>query len=62
MEMKGKMRRPYQKPQIHQVKLDLGEAVLQACKVADLQTHPSGPQKNRQCNHQSGCLQGTYGS
>lgn len=62
MEMKGKMRRPYQKPQIHQVKLDLREAVLVACKTGDGALHPSGPQKNTQCNHASGCLQGEYGS
>jgi hypothetical protein len=34
MESKGKVRKPYCKPQVHQVKLHIEEAVLQGCKTA----------------------------
>lgn len=60
MEMKAKMRRPYQNPQIHEVKLDLEESVLAACKVTSLVTNPAGI-GNLKCNHRQGCLQ-TLGS
>jgi len=50
METKGK-RKPYSKPQVHQVKLKIEEAVLQACKTTAYDT--SG-KANQYCGH-SGC-------
>ncbi len=42
METKEKTRKCYKKPQVNQIKLVIGEAVLQSCKVA-----PGAPGKNK---------------
>jgi hypothetical protein len=57
MESRGKARKPYSKPQVHQVKLHIEEAVLQACKTVPTDT--SG-KANQYCGH-SGCKK-EYGS
>jgi hypothetical protein len=57
MESSGKARKPYSKPQVHQVKLHIEEAVLQACKTVPTDT--SG-KTNQYCGH-SGCKK-EYGS
>lgn len=55
----GKMtiRKPYVKPRIYRVKLEVKEAVLQGCKSAP--GHPAGKQ-TKWCGHQ-GCKT-TFGS
>ncbi len=63
MKTKEKLRKYYRKPQIHQVKLDLGEAVLAFCKVGSKQSYPAGgPSGNLKCDNPSGCLNGSFGS
>jgi hypothetical protein len=57
MQTKGKTRKLYSKPQVHQVKLHVGEAVLQACKAEPLDPDGKIPQN---CAS-SGCKK-TYGS
>ena len=56
MERKGR-RKPYSKPQVHQVKLQIEEAVLQACKTAAYDNQGKGQQY---CGH-PGCKD-IYGS
>ena len=57
MERKAKTRKPYCKPLVQQVKLQIEEAVLQACKTAPSAT----PGKDTQyCGH--GTCKKTYGS
>ena len=56
MKTKDNTRKPYQRPQVTQVKLEMEEAVLQACKASS-----AGKAKgNRQCGH-PGCKT-TFGS
>lgn len=43
MEKKGKIRKCYEKPQITQVKLEIEEAVLQACKTGPGSTDGKTP-------------------
>jgi len=50
METKEKTRKTYRKPTITRVKLEIGEAVLQACKTA-AGVPASG---NKECGH-PGC-------
>jgi hypothetical protein len=57
MQTKAKTRKPYNKPQLHQVKLHVGEAVLQACKTVPLDTSGKVPQ-----NCGSGGCKKEYGS
>jgi len=54
METKGKIRKQYKKPQVSQVKLEIGEAVLAACKTA---SGPGG--KNNGCNIGARCKKTT---
>jgi len=48
MATKDKAKKTYKKPEVTQVKLEIGEAVLQACKgfAADTSGKP-----NKDCNH-----------
>ncbi len=52
MTTKDKAKKTYKKPEVTQVKLEIGEAVLQACKgfVGD----QIGKLPNKDCGH-SGC-------
>ena len=52
MTTKDKAKKTYKKPEVTQVKLEIGEAVLAACKgfIGD----PLGKAPNKDCNH-SGC-------
>ncbi len=51
METKGKIRKQYKKPQVSQVKLEIEEAVLAACKV----TKPSSAKNNKGCGVVPSC-------
>ena len=57
METKDKTRKPYQRPQVTQVKLEMEEAVLQACKAT---ASDASGKKNKVCGH-PGC-KSTLGS
>jgi hypothetical protein len=46
MEKENRIRKPYKKPEVHQVKLEIEEAVLQACKVST-----ETAKTNKACNH-----------
>lgn len=57
MEKRGKTRRTYQRPQITRVRLEMEEAVLQACKAS-----PGAPdgRGNKWCGHPQ--CKNTFGS
>ncbi len=47
MAKKNKAKKAYKKPTVTQVKLEMGEAVLQSCKVDDVD--PDGKTSKRAC-------------
>jgi hypothetical protein len=57
-ERKG-TQKPYMKPEIHQVKLVLDEAVLQACKVSK---GASGPNPGEHCRNPKPRCRNSVGS
>ena len=57
METREKNRKQYKKPQVNQVKLEIEEAVLAACKVTTSGTGKASPPK---CSNTS--CQSTLGS
>jgi hypothetical protein len=53
MTTKNKTKKTYKKPEVTQVKLEIGEAVLQACKTAPGDTSGKGT-GSKDCGH-PGC-------
>jgi hypothetical protein len=59
MATKGKSKKTYNKPKVTQVKLEISEAVLQACKA--YAGDASGKQTTKDCAH-PGCVGFTHPS